>query len=93
VYSNYIWRQICFSVVAEALIKKGKKIHSLGFLCPGDLIGELDPSPVSVLAESTVTAISIDRSQLDRLPSRAREKIEQRLMACTKATAAPEQIV
>ena len=39
----------------------------LGYLCPGDLCGEIDPSPVTIVARSTVTAIAVDRERLEEL--------------------------
>ena len=62
---------------------------TLGYLCPGDVAGEIDPSPVDVVAESTVTAIRLDRSVLDALPEAAKLGFAARVATCRHTLADP----
>jgi CRP-like cAMP-binding protein len=61
---------------------RGGRLQSLGLACPGDLVGELDPSPTSVTAATNVTLVPIEAKLLSQLPDRALENLEKRRRAC-----------
>ena len=67
---------------ARVMREGTKGLQTLGFLCPGDLIGELDPSPVTILAESTLSLLRINRSRLDQLPEEAQSELAERVDTC-----------
>lgn len=57
----------------------------LGYLCPGDTVGEIDPSPVTVVADTAVSALRLPREIVERLPSGALASFRQRVEGCEAA--------
>ena len=57
---------------------------TLGLVTTGDLAGEMDPSPVTVTAESVVSAMIIDRDVVGQLPDRALVAFRAHLAACER---------
>lgn len=61
---------------------------ALGHLWPGDLVGELDPSPVMVTAECSIFALAIEREGVKQLPRSIREVFEDRTSTSSLAVRA-----
>jgi CRP-like cAMP-binding protein len=59
--------------------------RSLGLLCPGDLVGELEVSPVTVTASTTVTVVPVARDRVAELSPVSAEHLEVRREACKHA--------
>jgi len=57
----------------------------LGFLTSGDLVGELNPSPVTVTARARTFALTLDLDQLGPLPDEAQADLQARTLACQAA--------
>ncbi|MCA9673207.1 MAG: cyclic nucleotide-binding domain-containing protein [Myxococcales bacterium] len=66
----------------------GPDERHLGYLCPADLAGELDPSPVTVRAATRVAALEILTEELDKLAPAAREEVTLRREAAQYAAEA-----
>jgi CRP-like cAMP-binding protein len=64
-------------VVEVTILSAGSEI-TLGYLCSSDIVGEIDPSPVSARAVGVVSAIVVPRSMLSELPAAARAEVETR---------------
>jgi len=71
--------------VAQVILKHGDKAISLGYISSGDLVGEMVPSPVTVITTCTVLAIAIDRKQMLQLPEVAQAEIKKRFARAQKA--------
>jgi CRP-like cAMP-binding protein len=71
--------------VAQVILKHGDKAISLGYISSGDLVGEMVPSPVTVITTCTVLAIAIDRRQMLQLPEVAQAEIKKRFAKAQKA--------
>jgi CRP-like cAMP-binding protein len=54
----------------------------LGYLTTGDLVGNIDPCPVSVVAEALTFAITVERDRIRLLPDHARADLERRAGEC-----------
>jgi CRP-like cAMP-binding protein len=63
-------------------VDRGGQVQSLGLVCPGDLVGELDPSPNTVTAATNVTLVPIEAQLLSQLPEKALKNLEERRRAC-----------
>jgi CRP-like cAMP-binding protein len=74
--------------LAEVTLGEGEPVQSLGVLGPSDLIGELDPSPVTVTARSDLCAITFDRGILGQLPPSARQALQAHVAQCHRALSA-----
>ena len=74
---------VVLSGLARVSLERRDANMTLGYLCSGDLIGEITPSPVSVHAESMVFAIVVDRPVIDLLSNDGQAALEERIMACT----------
>ncbi len=62
--------------------------ETLGYATTGDLVGEIDPSPVTVNAEGTLFAVGLRRAQL---PDVCLEALQRRVHFCEEALAAAGQ--
>ena len=71
--------------VAQVTLNRGDETISLGRLSTGDMVGEMNPSPVTVTAECTVLAIAIDRDLMHKLPEMAQAEIKARFARCREA--------
>ena len=71
--------------VAEVTLQHGDRSVSMGRLSTGDLVGEMDPSPVTITAECTVLAIAIDRELMHQLPEMAQAEMKARFSRCREA--------
>jgi hypothetical protein len=71
--------------VAQVTVARGSKTISLGRLSTGDLVGAMDPAPVTVTAECTVLAIVIDRDLMHNLPEMAQAEMRSRFARCREA--------
>lgn len=60
---------------AEVILPPGTR---LGVLSPADLIGEIDPSPVTVKTLTALFAVRVERHLLEHLPEDARSEVSRR---------------
>jgi len=70
---------------AKIVVDRGGQEVCLGYLCPGDLAGEVNPSPVTVLAETTVAALRFNRHLLAGFSEPGRKALAEQAKACKKA--------
>jgi CRP-like cAMP-binding protein len=75
--------QVIVAGLAEVTLGPGTA--PLGFLVPGDLVAEIDPSPVLVTARRDLYALAVYRSTLEALPETARQAFEARTTRCHQA--------
>lgn len=68
--------------LARVSYPRNENADSVGFLCPGDVLGEFDVSPVTVQAENTLTTVSIERGLFDELAQDKEGALHKRLEAC-----------
>lgn len=71
--------------IARVYVPRGPALTPVGYLCPGDLVGELRPSPVTVRAENTLTTVSLDRGLLEKLARDSTGEMHLRMKACLEA--------
>jgi len=73
--------------IARVYVPRGSDLVPVGYLCPGDLVGELRPSPVTVRAENTTTTVTLDRNLMETLAQDATGEMHMRMKACLQAAA------
>ena len=71
--------------VAQVTLNRGDETIPLGRLSTGDMVGEMNPSPVTVTAECTVLAIAIYCDLMHKLPEMAQAEIKARFARCREA--------
>jgi len=65
--------------------KRGMGPVQLGYLTTGDLVGCIDPSPVTITAASLVFALNVDRTRIPGLSAVARTKLDEHVAECRGA--------
>lgn len=73
--------------IARVYVPRGSDLSPVGYLCPGDLVGELRPSPVTVRAENTTTTVTLDRQLVETLAQDTSGELHLRMQACLQAAA------
>lgn len=87
--ASTLW--LIVSGLARLFIRGDQHLAPIGYLCPGDLIGELNPSPLTVCAHDTITLAPIDRTIADELAADPDSPFSARVEACREAALALRQ--
>ncbi|MBW2459316.1 MAG: cyclic nucleotide-binding domain-containing protein [Deltaproteobacteria bacterium] len=61
-----------------------EETEPLGFLTSGDLVGAMNPSPITVRAKSLVFALNVNRDRLEGLAAVTRSKLDEHVSDCKK---------